>query len=480
MSLDMIEKLIAECRAEAAAAEEKAGAAAAMDTSRKRAAGAGLEGGSAHGCATSPKDQVEQKRQKVAGRTPVLPGITVEMVQMNMNFEPTGIVYKLHVLGKLGKGGNGAAWRVRRVGGSSHTPADDNMGGGGIGSVAATAAGVSSSSNSGGTSGGCDAGIGGRGIGDGSQPGPAVAGAGAIKAPPPGRDLCLKTAIYYEDCRLQYKRKYSQADHEAATHTQMALEFELLDALRASPYVIDCYGYGRLSTDDGRQLYCVLLELADLGTLDNLVRPNGVPKGLTPEAAHGFMRSIMIGLSNVHNQANAIHRDIKSTNIVLTGEVTNPKAKIIDFGCAHFMGSYLDDLSSKWHVGTPVFAAPEQRKGYLHDVRIDSYHLGLTFVQMRFGEAVPFPHLWRQYTSEKVALSKEELEEQEQRRQDLVAELGRADCPYTNGWSDGRVRLTPVELDFSKKCLEPDARRRDTVMRLLRHDYVDDGPFATL
>jgi serine/threonine protein kinase len=257
----------------------------------------------------------------------------------------------------------------------------------------------------------------------------------------------------------------------------MSLECELLDALSASQHVIDCYGYGYIGTQGGRKLYCLLLELAELGTLDDLVRPKGVPKGLGPEAAHPLMVGILRGLSAVHNKARAIHRDIKSTNIVLTGEAAAPKVKLIDFGCAHYMGNYLDDLSDKWDVGTPQFAAPEQREGFLHDVRIDSYQLGLTFVQLRFGEGVPFPHLWRQYTAEMVPLSKEQ---QEQRRQDLVEELSRDDCVYTHDWADGRVKLTPAELDFLKRCLEPDVRRRDTVLRLIRHPYNLEGPGAAV
>jgi serine/threonine protein kinase len=79
---------------------------------------------------------------------------------------------------------------------------------------------------------------------------------------------------------------------------------------------------------------------AELGILVELVRPNGVAKGVGPEAAHPLMKGILLGLSAVHNKAKAIHRDIKSTNIVLTGEAAAPKVKIIDFGCAHYTVGY--------------------------------------------------------------------------------------------------------------------------------------------
>jgi hypothetical protein len=82
----------------------------------------------------------------------------------------------------------------------------------------------------------------------------------SIRVPPPGRDLCLKVAVSYKDCSAEYRRKYSQAGHEIATIQMMSLDVELLDALSTSPYVIDCYGYGYMITQDGCNLYCLLLE----------------------------------------------------------------------------------------------------------------------------------------------------------------------------------------------------------------------------
>jgi hypothetical protein len=163
-------------------------AAAGREASRKRSLAvgaekqtgeAGTQGGAACGC-DAASDEVQHKRQKVGGHTLVLPGLTVEMKHTDLYGAPTGLVYSLLVLNKLGRGGNGTTWRVRRVESSSGTTATVANGG------------SSSSSSKGGElelknpSGG--------GSGDGSQADTAVAGAGAVRVPPPGRDLCLKVA----------------------------------------------------------------------------------------------------------------------------------------------------------------------------------------------------------------------------------------------------------------------------------------------
>jgi serine/threonine protein kinase len=367
---------------------------------------------------------------------------------LNRKGKPTGQTKQLLVIKELGRGGNGTVWRVReQLQGKTR-----------------------------------------------SWWGRAAGGAAA----PAAADLALKVAMPYEEMSEEYRGRCSRGEHGLITCSILRSEHCIMEDARVSPYVLDSYGMGRVMGLDGCNVYCLLLELAEGGSLDQLVRPGGVPKGVKPEDAHELMKGIMKGLCSVHEDARAIHRDLKCSNIVLTKggggdagaggsrgggagsrqQQQHWHPKLIDFDAALRVGSSMDALGTTWNIGTPAFAAPEMREGFFHDSRVDSYQLGLTFVELRFGELVPFHHLWTEVDDKGLQLSEEDMEEQDERRLDLVAELERPDCPYNQDFGDGRVQLTAAELDFLKRCLQPDVRRRETVGMLCSSVYHQEGPYA--
>ncbi len=83
------------------------------------------------------------------------------------------------------------------------------------------------------------------------------------------------------------------------------------------------------------------------------------------------------------DEAQLIHRDIKSENIMLTPEGT---AKLTDLGLALAQSEWNPDLEIS---GSPAYMAPEQFSGEKIDRRTDIYSLGITFYQMLTGK-IPF------------------------------------------------------------------------------------------
>ena len=90
------------------------------------------------------------------------------------------------------------------------------------------------------------------------------------------------------------------------------------------------------------------------------------------------------GLAKAH-QREIIHRDIKSDNIMLTGEGL---VKIMDFGLAKLKG--VTELTKPGStLGTVAYMSPEQAQGIEVDQRSDIFSLGVVLYEMLTGQ-LPF------------------------------------------------------------------------------------------
>lgn len=87
-----------------------------------------------------------------------------------------------------------------------------------------------------------------------------------------------------------------------------------------------------------------------------------------------------------------VHRDLKPSNIMLLGELSSPRVKVLDFGLAQLMEGWLQPrITAAGMVhGTPAYMSPEQCRGEPLDGRSDLYSLGCVLHELIIGQP-PFP-----------------------------------------------------------------------------------------
>ncbi len=101
------------------------------------------------------------------------------------------------------------------------------------------------------------------------------------------------------------------------------------------------------------------------------------------------------GLRAAH-QKGVVHRDIKSSNLMISGTASRPRVKILDFGLAQLSGrSKITQAASV--LGTVAYMSPEQTQGATVDRRADIWALGVVLYEMVAGE-LPFKGHYDQAT----------------------------------------------------------------------------------
>ncbi|MDY7232337.1 serine/threonine-protein kinase [Hyalangium rubrum] len=83
-----------------------------------------------------------------------------------------------------------------------------------------------------------------------------------------------------------------------------------------------------------------------------------------------------------------VHRDLKPGNVMLLGELSAPRVKVLDFGLAQLVdGSPQERITVSGMVhGTPGYMSPEQCRGEPLDGRADLYALGCVLHELLIGQ----------------------------------------------------------------------------------------------
>jgi serine/threonine protein kinase/dipeptidyl aminopeptidase/acylaminoacyl peptidase len=147
------------------------------------------------------------------------------------------------------------------------------------------------------------------------------------------------------------------------------------------PHICAVYDVGR----EGEVEYLVM-ELIEGETLARKIGRGSLP--IEQVLRHGI--EISDALAHAHDQA-IIHRDLKGSNVVVTG---GGAAKVLDFGLAHSAGipggadepradSTITEPGTI--VGTPHYLAPELLRGGRADARSDIWALGVLLYEMAAG-----------------------------------------------------------------------------------------------
>ncbi len=140
---------------------------------------------------------------------------------------------------------------------------------------------------------------------------------------------------------------------------------------------------------DREGLFFLSMELLEGKTLAQHIAESGP---LDLDEALPIVEQLAAGLAAAH-QAGVVHRDLKSSNIMLIPEGGGTRAVVTDFGLARTTGSAdaeTGHLTRSGEVlGTPAFMAPEQLEGGEISPATDVYAFGVVLFEMVTGR-LPF------------------------------------------------------------------------------------------
>lgn len=205
-------------------------------------------------------------------------------------------------------------------------------------------------------------------------------------------------------------------------HMQKRFEREVLLARQVvHPNLCPIYDIFHIQGPGGRLTFLTMKLLPGETLGVRMVRKTRID---LPEAAC-ITKQVAAALTAIHD-AGILHRDIKSSNIMLNGSGEQVRVCVMDFGLAH---AYLADgrtLTALGIAGTPAYMAPELFRGQPPSKATDVYAFGVVVYEMLTGQ---LPHI--------------SLQNQLRTGKDVLF--------------DG---LPPEWKKFVRGCIEPDPSRR--------------------
>jgi len=162
-----------------------------------------------------------------------------------------------------------------------------------------------------------------------------------------------------------------------------SLREEVRQARRiAHPNICRVYDLFCHQGDLGEQTWFLTMQMLDGRTLLEQLRTEGP---LDPEQANELIQQMISGLQAAHDLG-IVHRDFKSSNIMLARSEGAIRAVITDFGLAIPMTVSGSAASTPRGQGTRGYAAPEQWRDGVVGPACDQYALGIVMCEMLSGE----------------------------------------------------------------------------------------------
>lgn len=152
----------------------------------------------------------------------------------------------------------------------------------------------------------------------------------------------------------------------------------------------------------------------------------------------------IISAINYCHSIGVVHRDIKPDNILFVDESDSAEVKIIDFGLSKKFSSDYSELMHSF-IGTPYFVAPEVIK-MEYNFNCDLWSIGAT-AYMLFTGTPPFP---------------------DQSREKVLKNIQCMEPDYSKSRFG---QISPEGLDFIKKLLVKNPKKRMTARDALKHKF---------
>lgn len=149
-------------------------------------------------------------------------------------------------------------------------------------------------------------------------------------------------------------------------------EIDLM-TLGSCPYTVSIYGYSYSDTS-----LTIIMEYMPKGSLFDVLHKRHEKISIIQRMR--MARHCALGLDFLH-RSGIIHRDVKSMNILVSDDYS---CKLTDFGCSKIIndGKHSIQHLNTANSGTPLWMAPEVKKGLPYDFSADIYSLGLVIYEL--------------------------------------------------------------------------------------------------
>lgn len=211
--------------------------------------------------------------------------------------------------------------------------------------------------------------------------------AGAYKVGPPVGSGGGGTVYEAQHAMLGRKAAVKILRRELAADTRMVARFireaRAVNMIR-HPNIVDIFEFGELP--DGRPYY--IMELLEGNNLRAMIQSQG---RLSPVEALEVLEPVCAAVLAAHEMG-VVHRDLKSSNIVVNRTDEGLVVKLLDFGVAKLMQPEVGERGLTTEgtlIGSSLAMSPEQVRCTPVDHRSDIYALGILLYQMLTG-SYPF------------------------------------------------------------------------------------------